>query len=256
MIFIANSADFSANNLGQISIYTIEDVSQSTLDFLGHYSKDFSDEQKIAVHQMLTNLGYGDNDSLFSKIETLMLPFLSATVDEAFLNAKDWSDMSLNSTTATKEDFRVNNSKLITNKDKPNIGLKSKVKIPNLSLGIFNTGTFESAGDGTSIIHSFIPSDNRYIIKYKSIYYNTNNICISINSSSILAVNYNDEKSFLKEPSSVEDIITDYNDYTLQFVRYNQGEGFSALFVSPSLTYTELFLLSVSIVTCMNKFVE
>lgn len=67
MIFIANGADFSANNLGQIPLYSIEDVSPSTLEFLSHYTKSFSDGQKIAVHQMLTYLGYGTSDGIFSK---------------------------------------------------------------------------------------------------------------------------------------------------------------------------------------------
>jgi hypothetical protein len=74
MIFIAKGADASANNLGQISIKTIDDVLQSTLDLITEFgSKTFTDEQIIGLDTFLVDFNAWSSKS---KVKIQILPIL------------------------------------------------------------------------------------------------------------------------------------------------------------------------------------
>lgn len=79
MILVAQSADFSANNLGQIFL----GYSDFTLSVIAKYSKTLSDPQKIALNTMLGKL---NKDGILAKQKHFYLPILAGNVSEAFVN--------------------------------------------------------------------------------------------------------------------------------------------------------------------------
>lgn len=261
MIFIANGADFSANNLGQIPLYSIEDVSQSTLAFLSHYTKSFSDEQKIAVHQMLTFLGYGTSEGIFSKLKTIIFPFLSKSVEEAMKNAVDWSDITTRNAAAAKDYFSLEGGVLKTLDDTQNhnnINLLGN-SVPNLSFGLFNTNGFQTIGNASSLNISFntilvftqvvggIPS-------YRMFDFEDNSFCASINDSNII-LSSNLTSTNLYEDESYEGLLVSaIQGKSLQYIRYNKNKGFSCIFVGDSLSKEEIDILYKAIKTCMSTF--
>lgn len=80
MIFVATQADASANNLGKVSIKTIEDVSQETYDVITAYgNKSFTDDQIIAIDDFLVQL---KNLSTYSRFTYFILPILSPETEK------------------------------------------------------------------------------------------------------------------------------------------------------------------------------
>lgn len=69
--------DAAANNLGKVSLKTIEDVKQSTIELLSVYNRKYTDEQYIAIDDFLETLA-----PIKDKIKVLVLPFLFADSDE------------------------------------------------------------------------------------------------------------------------------------------------------------------------------
>ncbi len=77
MIFIASNADASANNLGKLSIKSIEDVSQHTYDVIEAYgNKSFTDDQIIAIDDFLLTF-----ENYKSKIDCAIIPILGIEED-------------------------------------------------------------------------------------------------------------------------------------------------------------------------------
>lgn len=91
MIFVANGADASANNLGKVSIKKIEDVSQETYDVITEYgNKSFTDDQIIAIDDFLVQL---KNLSTYSRFTYFILPILSPATEKGDMGSDTiWTD--------------------------------------------------------------------------------------------------------------------------------------------------------------------
>lgn len=81
MILTIKEADFSANNLGQI-IVPVE-ITDAGREFMAQYNTVFTETQQYAIQHMLNNLGYGVENSVWSKLKMFVMPVLSSNVDEA-----------------------------------------------------------------------------------------------------------------------------------------------------------------------------
>lgn len=79
MIFIAKSADFSANKIGTVKI----NYSDFTKSVLASYSKVLTTEQKSNLDDMLNSL---NESGILTKITKLYLPILAGNLDETFIN--------------------------------------------------------------------------------------------------------------------------------------------------------------------------
>lgn len=79
MILTANTADFSANNLGQVFL----GYSDLTTAVLTKYTKSLTDTQKIALNTMLNKL---TKDGILAKQKHFYLPILAGAVTESFTN--------------------------------------------------------------------------------------------------------------------------------------------------------------------------
>ena len=79
MIFIAKSADFSANKIGIVKI----NYSDLTKSVLASYSKVLTTEQKSNLDDMLNSL---NASGILAKITKLYLPILADNLAEAFVN--------------------------------------------------------------------------------------------------------------------------------------------------------------------------
>jgi hypothetical protein len=79
MILTANTADFSANNLGQVFL----GYSDLTTAVLAKYTKLLTDPQKIALNTMLNKL---TKDGILAKQKHFYLPILAGAVTESFTN--------------------------------------------------------------------------------------------------------------------------------------------------------------------------
>lgn len=262
MIFIANNADFSANNLGQIPLLSIEDVSQSTLDFLSHYTTSFTDEQKIAVHMMLTTLGYGNDRGLFNKFTTIIFPFLSNSVEEAFLNAVDWSDITTRSYSATKDKFTLAEGVLKDTIGDSNISMLSP-KVPDMSFGVINSGLFKTVGGPTAMSVQLFT--NNIVIWQKSVegipsYRETtlsdNNVCFSINSSELLMPNNVISTTFDEDESYIGKFVHAIQGNNISYVRFSANNGASAIFVGKALTQSEINIVLNAIKSCEKAFIN
>ena len=262
MIFIANNADFSANNLGQIPLLSIEDVSQSTLDFLSHYTTSFTDEQKIAVHIMLTTLGYGNDRGLFNKFTTIILPFLSNSVEEAFLNAVDWVDITTRLSSATKDKFTLTEGVLKDTTGDSNIAVKSSA-IPNMSFGVINSGLFKTVGGPTAMNMYFFANNIvnwqktvEGIPSYRETKLSDNNVCFSINSSELLMSNNVISTTFDEDESYIGKFVQAVQGNNIQYVRFSANNGASAIFAGKALTQSEINTVLNAIKSCEKAFIN
>jgi hypothetical protein len=79
MILTANTADFSANNLGQVFL----GYSDLTTAVLAKYTKSLTDPQKIALNTMLNKL---TKDGILAKQKHFYLPILAGALNESFVN--------------------------------------------------------------------------------------------------------------------------------------------------------------------------
>lgn len=84
MIFIAKGMNAADNNLGQLKIKSVEDISQETINLLNIYGGTYSDDQKIAVDDFLTAF---NTASWKDNVKSLTMPFLGvpSEQDESFL---------------------------------------------------------------------------------------------------------------------------------------------------------------------------
>lgn len=79
MILVANTADFSANNLGQVFL----GYSPFTLSVLAKYTKSLTELQKQSLDTMLKKL---DENGILAKQKHFYLPILAGNVNESFVN--------------------------------------------------------------------------------------------------------------------------------------------------------------------------
>lgn len=86
MIFVAKNVDASANNLGTISIKSVNDISDETLDLLSMYDKEWSDDAKIAIDDFFIGFNAA---SWKNKVTTLCVPIFVKTTDGVFLHNND-----------------------------------------------------------------------------------------------------------------------------------------------------------------------
>lgn len=79
MILVAQEADYSANNLGQVFL----GYSELTTAVLAKYTKTLTDTQKIALNTMLVKL---DQNGILAKQKHFYLPILAGALNESFVN--------------------------------------------------------------------------------------------------------------------------------------------------------------------------
>lgn len=82
MILIANQADFSQNNLGQVDLA----YSDLTLAVLAKFTKVLTDPQKKALNTLLLKL---EGTGILSKQKHFYLPILAGALNESFINIAD-----------------------------------------------------------------------------------------------------------------------------------------------------------------------
>lgn len=82
MILIANDADFSQNNLGQIDL----PYSELTLAVIDKFTKVLTDPQKKALNTLLTKV---EKSGILAKQKHFYLPILAGTLNESFINIAD-----------------------------------------------------------------------------------------------------------------------------------------------------------------------
>jgi hypothetical protein len=84
MIFIANGANASANNIGQISIKTVDDISAATTALLTFYGKAWGDSQKVAIDDFFIAFNAA---SWRSKVKVMVMPILMP-IENAIVNTR------------------------------------------------------------------------------------------------------------------------------------------------------------------------
>lgn len=81
-IFIAKTADFSANNLGQISL----GYSQLTKDVIASTSKVMTENEKSALDTFLNTV---NSEGILAKTKNLYIPIIAGNLSESFINIAD-----------------------------------------------------------------------------------------------------------------------------------------------------------------------
>lgn len=81
MIVVLKGANFASDNIGQVEIP--RELDAFTVEFLTHYSKTLTDEQKYAVDDFLTSMR---SSGLWDKMGMIFFPMLASTLQEAYYN--------------------------------------------------------------------------------------------------------------------------------------------------------------------------
>lgn len=89
MIFIATGANASANNLGKISIKTIDDITPQTIEILNYFGKTWTDDKKIAIDDFLVSFNAA---SWKSKVKIMYMPILMP-IQNNLLNTQIQADL-------------------------------------------------------------------------------------------------------------------------------------------------------------------
>lgn len=92
MIIVLNGADFSQNNLGQVEITTVLDpFTEAAITASGNNS--MSDIQKASLNTFFKKLGaFGSETTIWSKMQYVFLPMLSADLAHSMINYVGNSD--------------------------------------------------------------------------------------------------------------------------------------------------------------------
>lgn len=96
MIVVLKTADFSANNLGQIIVP--EEINPFTYGAIAASGNTFTNEQTQAINTFFKTIGAFDDSGVFSKIDLLYLPMLAVDVTKALVNYKDNSVITVSDT--------------------------------------------------------------------------------------------------------------------------------------------------------------
>lgn len=106
MILVLKEADFSANNLGQVSIKTIDDVSPETLEIvsaMGRYVVGTDDDKIIALDDFIEAF---DAFSGKSKVEHIYIPVAAESTEKASATSKCFYDFK-NKRFSTSSDIKI-----------------------------------------------------------------------------------------------------------------------------------------------------
>lgn len=109
MILVLKEADFSANNLGQVSIKTIDDVSPETLEIvsaMGRYVVGTDDDKIIALDDFIETF---DAFSGKSKVEHIYIPIAAESTEKASATSKCFYDFK-NKRFSTSSDITISNA--------------------------------------------------------------------------------------------------------------------------------------------------
>jgi hypothetical protein len=114
MIFIATGANASANNLGKISIKSIDEITPQTIEILNYFGKTWADDQKIALDDFLVSF---NASSWKSKVKVLSMPILMPSQNNVNVsqieqsgskfrkNLADWNNQIIIAATLSYEPF-------------------------------------------------------------------------------------------------------------------------------------------------------
>jgi hypothetical protein len=83
MIIKLASADFSANNIGQLDFQRA--LSVDTVALLAHYTRELTNDQKFSVQDFIAGLV---SEAIWTSIDNLYIPVLGIGIGEAFFNVK------------------------------------------------------------------------------------------------------------------------------------------------------------------------
>lgn len=90
MIIKVNGADFSENNLGQVTVTTeLDDFTKAAIVASGNNS--LTETQKAALNELFLAMGVDGSNNVMSKIHRLYLPMIAGDVSHALINYKDSS---------------------------------------------------------------------------------------------------------------------------------------------------------------------
>lgn len=139
MIFVLSTADFSANNIGQIPVpRELTAFTKNAIKASGNTS--MTEEQKLALDDFFINIGAPNNSGIFSKLEVLILPMICTDVTKAFTNFKDNSVIPLSSTSFTLQN---NGIKSINDSIIPGFTVNRGLK--NSCMMIYNTELYDNS---------------------------------------------------------------------------------------------------------------
>lgn len=79
MILVLKGADFSANNLGKISI----SVDERTKTIMSKYGRQFSSEEAVAIQSFMNGL---ESSGILTKLSALYMPAFGSSVEDSFVN--------------------------------------------------------------------------------------------------------------------------------------------------------------------------
>lgn len=139
MIIVLSTADFSANNIGQISVpRELTAFTKNAIKVSGNTS--MTEEQKLALDDFFINIGASDNSGIFSKLEVLILPMICTDVTKAFTNFKDNSVIPLSSTS-----FKLQNHGLKSIDSSVIPGFPISRGLKNSCMMIYNTELYDNS---------------------------------------------------------------------------------------------------------------
>lgn len=186
---IIKGADFSSVSIGQVELP--RELSATALAWIeASNNSGFTDAQKYAIDDFITAIGVGSQGSIYSKIDRLWLPFLSADKAHSLVDYKSdgYVTPTLNETSQATWDNDVTFSnyglKATSGNDTdsaPIIDSSLSIDFQNVSMFILNTLEFPTLGTGETAIHAGIGAAkvyNRYLFKASartSIKYQINN---------------------------------------------------------------------------------
>lgn len=119
MILVLQNADFSANNLGKISI----ELKERTKIIMSKYGRDFSTEEGVAIQEFMDGL---DSSGILPKLSCLYMPVFASSLETAFVNLAntEFNTDSLENTTgisfsngSIKNDGTNSNFKIVIGKE-------------------------------------------------------------------------------------------------------------------------------------------
>lgn len=82
MILVLQGADFSANNIGKVTL----DFDERTKLIMSKYGRDFSTEEGAAIQDFMNGL---DSSGILSKLSGLYMPAFASSLENSFINLAD-----------------------------------------------------------------------------------------------------------------------------------------------------------------------
>ena len=208
MNIIIKGADFSANNIGQLSVQP----SAFTLAVLAKYSRTLSSNQTNAVNTFILGL---QNSGIYNKIKHLYLPILAGSLSESFINvalAGLPTEINPNSTYHQLDAFGIKNKGLGEN---ALASLNVDFATDNLTNVDFHSLWFNTE-NYTALTNTIIPIGNG---SYMSASWSNITDFVGITPAS----------NFILASSNIYNLIQIGTDYTLSIGYKNTLKGYSFL---------------------------